>query len=457
LLIIDLLRSNCGIVETDTPDAIAEKVRSGLRGAGLDPEQDGPVLLHLLGIKDVAGSPALSNPEAVKAKTFEVFRRLSISGSKRRPLVLVLEDLHWVDKVSEELLGILAEDVSGAPIFMLAAYRPGYQPPWLDKSYAGQIPLNPLTREDSLRVVRSLVRAERIVERVAKEIVAKADGNPLFLEQLALHAGEAGGLRSVLLVPDTIHDVVMARTDRLPEETKQLLQTAAVIGREVPFRLLRAICGERHSLLSHLRQLSRLDFVYERIEPEGAVYVFRHALTQETVYGSLLGRHRRSCHGAVGHALEKLFASRTDEVAEMLAHHFGRSDEPEKAVDCAILAAEKSQRHRANSEALTYFDDALHRLDSMPDTEPNRPRRIDAVLKQAESNTPLGDTPNISRRSKKFATLSSRPAIRRVAPTGIIGWVSCTAPQGGGPRWRLNIVARRPRLRQRSVWTRSMR
>jgi class 3 adenylate cyclase/tetratricopeptide (TPR) repeat protein len=390
LLVIDLLRGYCGIVETDTPEAIADKVRSYLFEMGLDPGQDGAVLLHLLGIEEVAGSPAPSNPEAVKAKIFEVFRRLSIRSSRRRSLILVLEDLHWVDKASEELLGILAEDVSGAPIFLLAAYRPGYHPPWLDKSYAGQIPLNPLSREDSLRVVRSVVRAERLVDQVTEEIVAKADGNPLFLEQLALHAGEARDLRSLLMVPDTIHDVVMARTDRLPEETKQLLQTAAVIGREVPVRLLRAICGERDSLASHLRELSRLEFVYERIEPEGAVYVFRHALTQETVYGSLLERHRRSCHGAVGHALEKLFDSRTDEVAEMLAHHFGRSDEPEKAVDYAILAAEKSQRHWANSEALTYFNDALHRLDSMPDTEPNRLRRIDAVLKQAEVKYALG-------------------------------------------------------------------
>jgi class 3 adenylate cyclase/tetratricopeptide (TPR) repeat protein len=390
LLVIDLLRSHCGIVETDTPDAIAEKVRSRLREVGLDPDQDGPVLLHLLGIEDVAGSPALSNPEAVKAKIFEVFRRLSIRGSRRRPLVLVLEDLHWVDKASEELLGILAEDVSGAPIFLLAAYRPGYQPPWLDKSYAGQIPLNPLTRDDSLRVVRSVVDAERVVDQVTEEIVTKGDGNPFFLEQLALHAGEAKGLRSVLMVPNTIHDVVMARTDRLPEETKQLLQTAAVIGREVPFRLLRAVCGERDSLVTQLRELSRLEFVYERVETEGIIYVFRHALTQEAVYGSLLERHRRSSHGAVGRVLEKLYDSRTDEVAEMLAHHFSRSDETEKAVDYAILAAEKSQRRWANSEALTYFNDALHRLDAMPDTEPNRLRRIDAVLKQAEVMYALG-------------------------------------------------------------------
>ena len=389
LLVIDLLRGYCGIVETDTPDAIAEEVRSSLFEVGLDPDQDGPVLLHLLGIKDSAGSPAPSTPEAVRAKIFEVFRRLSIGGSRRRPLILVLEDLHWVDKVSEELLGVLAEDVSGAPIFLLAAYRPGYQPPWLDKSYAGQIPLNPLTRDDSFRVVRSVVRAERFVDRVTEEIVAKADGNPFFLEQLALHAGEARGLRSVLMVPNTIHDVVMARIDRLPNETKQTLQTAAVIGREVPFRLLRAVCGEG-DLVSQLRELSRLEFVYERIEPEGTVYVFRHALTRETVYGSLLERHRRNYHGTVGHALEELYRSRTDEVAELLAFHFGRSNEAEKAIDCSILAATKAQRGWANSEALSYFNDALRRLDIMPDTKANQLRRIDAVLKQAEVKYALG-------------------------------------------------------------------
>ena len=334
--------------------------------------------------------PAQLSPETVKAKTFDVVRRLSIQASRRHPLILALENLHWVDKVSEEFLGILAQDVSSARIFLLAAYRPGYQPPWLDKSYAGQIPLNPLTREDSLRVVRSMVRAERLVDQVTEDIVAKADGNPLFLEQLALDVGEASGLRSVLMVPSTIHDVVMARTDRLPEETKLVLQTAAVIGREVPFRLLRAVCGERAPIVSRMRELSRLEFVYERVELQGVVYVFRHALTREAVYGSLLERDRRHRHGVVGHALEELYTGRAEEVAELLALHFGRSDEAEKSADYAILAAEKAQRRWANNEALTYFNDALSGLDQLHDTKPNRQRRIDAVIKQGELKLALG-------------------------------------------------------------------
>ena len=128
----------------------------------MDPDEDGPVLLHLLEIKDVAGSPALSNPEAVKGKAFETLRQLASKGSQRRPLVLVLEDLHWVDKVSEEFLGFLAENVRDVRVLLLATYRPGYRPPWIDKSYAGQTPLQPLSRDDSIQMVRSVLRAEHL-------------------------------------------------------------------------------------------------------------------------------------------------------------------------------------------------------------------------------------------------------------------------------------------------------
>jgi class 3 adenylate cyclase/tetratricopeptide (TPR) repeat protein len=390
LLMLDLLRSNCGILESDAPEAIIEKVRSGLERVGMDPDQDSPVLLHLLGVKDSRAAPALSNPEAVKAKTFEIFRQVSIKLSLERPLVLVLEDLHWIDNISDEFLGFLAENIGETRILMLATYRPGYRPLWIDKSYAGQVPMQPLSRDDSIHVVRSVLRAERLVELATAEIVAKADGNPLFLEQLTLHAGEAKDLRSGLMVPDTIHDVVMARIDRLPSELKLLLQMASVIGREFSLRLLSAVWRGAEPLDNLLRELNRLEFVYERVVGDGVVYVFRHALTQETAYGSLLQRHRRAHHGTVGYALEELYDGRAHEVAELLALHFGRSDEAEKSVDYAILAAEKSQRRWANSEALAYFEDALRRLDAMPDTKPNRLRRIDAVVKQAEVKFALG-------------------------------------------------------------------
>jgi tetratricopeptide (TPR) repeat protein len=389
-LLLDLLRSNCGIVETDAPEAIIDKLCAGLQEVGMDPERDSHVLLHLLGVKEVRDSSVLSNPEAVKAKAFEIFHQLSVKGSRLRPLVLALDDLHWVDKISEEFLGLLGENAPDARILLLATYRPGYRPPWSDKSYAGQAPLQPLSQDDSLQMVRSVLSAERLVELMSEEIVAKADGNPFFLEQLALHAGEARDVRSDLMVPDSIHDVVMARIDRLPEETKRLLQTAAVIGREFSSRLLHAVWEGRAPVETHLRELSRLEFISERIEAGGTTYVFRHWLTQETAYGSLLERRRRTCHSAVGHALEELYSGRSEEVAELLALHFGRSDEAEKAIDYAILAAEKAQRHWANSQALSYFSDALRLLGTAPVTKSNRLRRIDAVMKQGELKLALG-------------------------------------------------------------------
>jgi class 3 adenylate cyclase/tetratricopeptide (TPR) repeat protein len=390
LLALDLLRSNCAIVETDTPEDINGKVRAGLHEVGMNPDEESPFLLHALGIKGTPDPSLVSRPEAVKEKTFEILRRMAVNGSRRRPLVLVLEDLHWIDTLSHEFVGYLAESVPGAGILILATHRPEYRPPWTDKPYAGQIPLQPLSPDDSMHVVRSVLRDDALAGPVTDQIVARADGNPLFLEQLTLHAGEAKSQRSELTVPATIHDVVMARIDRLPEGAKRLLQTAAVIGREFSLRLLRAVWPQHSRLEPLLGELCRLDFFEEWPDDEGTSYVFRHALTQETAYGSLLERQKRAFHAAIGHALETLYASRADEVTEFLALHFGRSDETEKAVDYAIAAAEKSQHRWANTEALGYFEDALRRLDGLPDTAPNRLRRIDAVLKQAEIKFALG-------------------------------------------------------------------
>lgn len=381
LLILDLLRNICGIVEADTSEIAANKLCSSLQEVGMEAEQDAPVLLRLLGIEARGGASALLSPEAVKGKAFAILRQLFVKSSLRYPLVLMLEDMHWIDKLSEEFLVFLAESVGSFRILLLAAYRPGYRPPWIDKC-AGQLLLRPLSRVDSLDVVRA-ARTD-LEKQVTEAIIDKADGNPLFLEQLALHAGEAPDDRSVGMVPNTIHDVVMARLDLLPEETKRLLQSASVIGREFSSHLLRSVWQGVNPIEPQLRELVRLEFIDERSGDVPAAYVFRHALTQETAYSSLLERYRRRLHAAVGNAIERLYGGRVDEAAEQLAYHFSRSDEAEKAVDYTIQSAEKAQRCWANSEALAYFNAAIRRLDGMADTEPNRLRRLDGVLKQAD-------------------------------------------------------------------------
>ncbi len=388
-LALDLLRGHCSVGETDSAEAIAEKVRAGLRDAAMDAGQDSPVLLHLLGLKVPGDAPSLSNPEAIKAKSFEVLQRLCLNGSRRRPLVLALEDLHWIDAISEELLEALAQQVGNTSILLLASYRPEYWKPWARNLGMAEISLRPLSRDDSSHIVKSTLRGAELTDPLTEEIVSRADGNPLFLEQLALHAGETGAHLN-LMVPQTIHGVVMARIDRLPEPEKQLLQTAAVIGREFSLRLLRAVWQGREPLEIQLHELSRLEFLDEWPDDEGTAYVFRHALTQESAYASLLERDRRRRHAAIGKALEQLYRDRTDEVAELLALHFDRSDDAEKAVDYATAAAVKAGRGWANTEAVKYFDAALRRLDAMSNTANNRLRRIDAVLKQAEVKYGLG-------------------------------------------------------------------
>jgi class 3 adenylate cyclase/tetratricopeptide (TPR) repeat protein len=389
LLMLDLLRGFCQIVDNDTPVAIAQKVRVGLRKLGGDPDTDGPLLLDLLGIGNTVQSGGEDNPEAVKAKAFNIFRRIAITASQRELLVLAVEDLQWIDKMSEEFLGFLTETLPGARILLLATYRPGYRPPWIDKSYAAQIPLHPLMQQDSQRVLDAVISQTRLAEILAKTILAKAEGNPFFLEQLALHAGEARGVDPEQSLPATIRDVVMARIDRLPEQTRRLLQIAAVIGREFSLRVLREV-WDAGPLGPLLRHLSQLEFLYEGLATDETTYVFRHALTQDAAYAGLLARDRQRIHYSVGLALEKIYMGRTDEIAELLALHFGNSDHADKAVDYAILAAEKAQQRWANAEALDYFDGALHRLDGMPDTKANRSRRVDAVLKQIEVKLALG-------------------------------------------------------------------
>ena len=390
LLILDLLRSNCGILETDTSDIVAERVCAALREVGMDPDEDGLVLFHLLGIKDVTASPVLSNPEAVKSKAFETFRQLAVKGSQQRPLILVLEDLHWVDRISEEFLGFLAENVRDVRVLLLGTYRPGYRPPWIDKPYAGQTPLQPLSRDHSIQMVRSVLRAEHLIDLVTQDGRQGGWQPAFFLEQLALHAGEARDLRTDLMVPDTIHDVVMARIDRLPDEGERLLQTAAVIGREFSLRLLSVVLMSSGSLEGQLRELCGLEFLYERAETDGTIFRLSpradpgNRLWQPARAASpRVSRRRRACPRRT--PSEPHRRSRRTAGAALRPQQRGGQVDRLRDPGSRKIAAPLGQQRGA-----TYFNDALHRLDLLPDTEANRLRRIDAVIKQVEAKFALG-------------------------------------------------------------------
>jgi class 3 adenylate cyclase/tetratricopeptide (TPR) repeat protein len=388
LPVLDLVRANCRLEQFETPEEVATKVRAAITEVGLDPQTSAPPLLHLLGVQgDGDERLARHSPESIKAATFETLRQLCLRGSRMRPLVLLVEDLHWIDQTSEEFLASLADSLIGSAILLLTTYRPGYSLPWLGKSYSTQVPLRPLSEADGLALILSTDR--QVPDQMAAVIVDRSEGNPLFLEELTL-AASAGTSPGPTAVPATLQGLLTARIDRLPDDSKHLLQLAAIVGREFSVDLLRRVWARPDDLDERLRALVRLELVYERNAAGGVTYVFKHALTRDAAYGSLLERQRRVHHASVGHALEELHAGRTQEVVELLAHHFDHSDDSALAVEYLTRAADRAQRRWANAESLAYWEAARRRLAGMPDEPANQLLRIDAVLKQSEVRFVLG-------------------------------------------------------------------
>ncbi len=415
LPVLDIIRNNCGITEAHTPEAIAEKVRLSFLALGMDPDKWGPYLLHLLGVKDGTDRLAVMSPEAIKAHTLETLRQMSLKGSRQRPIVFAVEDLHWTDKTSEECFASLVENLTGAPILFLLTYRPGYRPPWIEKSYATQMALQPLALQDSLSVVHAILQTESVPDSLRELILTKAEGNPFFLEELACAVGEQGELRPTAAVPNTIEEVLLDRIDRLPEAPKRLLQTASILGREVSLRLLAAIWEGSGGLEPHLRELMRLEFLYEQTGGEEPVYVFKHALTQQVAYESLLGSHRQALHAAAGRALEALYTDRLGEVYDRLAYHYSKTTMADKAVKYLTRSAEKAVRAHAHTEAVRALEEALAHVERLPAPERDR-RRFDLILRQASSLIPLGRFPETLE-----LLLRERDLVERIQDASLIG------------------------------------
>ena len=317
------------------------------------------ILLQLLSVKEGTARIAPFTPEAIRTRTFETLKQMSLKGSQRRPLIVEIEDLHWIDKTSEDYLASLVESLVGASLMLLTTYRPGYRPPWLEKSYATQIALRNLGPHDDVTVVRSVAKHQALPAHLERMVVHKAEGNPFFLEELTRAVTEHGDLQEDMAIPDTIQGVLMARIDRLPEEHKRLLQTASVLGRAFSPRLLEAMWEGTGSLQPLLAALQRLEFLYERTGADEPLFVFKHALTQEVAYESLLTTRRQVLHGAAGHAMERLSQERLAEGSEALAHHFTLGEVWEKAFVYLARAGDKARQAYANQEAIAFYTHAI--------------------------------------------------------------------------------------------------
>jgi class 3 adenylate cyclase/tetratricopeptide (TPR) repeat protein len=385
LPILHMLRNEWGIGEADDAATVAAKVTASLEGAGMEVEESLPYLLLLLGIQEGAERLAELSPQAIQARTFRILRQMILNAGRGNLVVLEIEDLHWVDKTSEDFLAFLVEGLVVSRMLLLVTYRSGYRPPWLEKSYATQITLSRLTAAESQAVIRSVLRRAEPSRALVETVLSKAEGNPFFLEELARSLLE----HPDVLVPDTIQGVVMARIDRLPEEHKRLLQTASVLGREFSLAPLTQVWGEEEGdLASLLADLKRWEFFYEEPTADEPQYLFKHALTQEAVYQTLLKGRRQSLHEAAGRALENLHAGHLEDVYDTLAHHFSKADDAERAVSYLDLFAGQAAGRYAHSEAAQALREAIAQCDRLPAAERDR-RRLGLILRLAESLLPL--------------------------------------------------------------------
>jgi len=395
---IDILKANFDIHESDGDFDIKEKVNRGLKILGAHETSTLPYLLELLAVKDSGIDKILMSPEAKKDRFMEAFKQIVLKGSEIRPLILAYEDLHWVDKSSEELLKYVLESIPGARVLLIITYRPEFVHTWGAKSYHSQVMLNRLSNRESLMTVSHLLGTEEFDKELEEFILEKTEGVPFFIEELIkslkdlkIIAREKNRYRITkdikeVTIPATVQDVIMARVDSLAEGVKNLLHTVSAVGREFSYYLIKRVTNiAEQELLSHLSVLKDSELLYERgIYPQ-STYIFKHALTQEVVYDSLLLKKRKDIHEEIGEAMEALYPDRLEEHHELLAYHYGRSANADKAVQYLDLANQKSIKLHAMEEAKTYFEEAMALLDTLPETEENRQRRISLLVSQGEA------------------------------------------------------------------------
>jgi tetratricopeptide (TPR) repeat protein len=380
--LIDLVRRGFGIEETDGEAAIGAKIESGVAETGEDPAPIAPYLRALLSMDPGDAEVRAMSPLQRRNETFAAVRRLLVRAAERRPQVLVIEDLHWIDSASEQFLATLVDSIPALRVLLVFTYRPGYVNPFGERSYFTRVVPAALSTEESARMAAAVLAADGLPDALRSVIGAKAEGNPFYVEELVKSLEESGAIRRVegrlaltqpltaLAIPGSIQDVIAARIDRLAEAPKRTLQLAAVIGREFTRRLVDRLAEIRERSDDFLRELTALELILERrLYPELA-YMFKHALTQDVAYDSLLVQRRRELHALVGRAIEELYADRLAENYEVLAYHFSKAEDWPRALDYLVKAAEKATQAFGLRQALTHYGEALIAAGRMEDRTP---------------------------------------------------------------------------------------
>ena len=382
LPIIDLLYSYLGTGRDESASLRRQKLAAKIDALGPDLQSDLPYLCSLLEIEEDKEKLAAMDPQLRRTRTHEAVVRLLLSESAKRPLILIVEDLHWLDDESQALLDLLATSIKSERILLLVNFRPEYPLRWGDKSYCKRIRLEPLGYDNATEMLKEMLGTSKDLEPLRQLIIESTGGTPFFMEetvQALLDEGtikrEGGSVKLIkplhaLRIPTTVQAILAARIDRLHNDEKNLLQTLAVLGREFVLSLARAVTGRsEHELDRLIANLQLGEFVYEQPSVSDVEYIFKHALTQEVAYNSMLVERRKKLHESVGRAIELLYpASLEDHVAE-LAHHFSKSGNREKAIEYLRLAGVRSLSRGALAQAVQDLESArrlLHHLSPGP-------------------------------------------------------------------------------------------
>jgi tetratricopeptide (TPR) repeat protein len=414
--VIDLLKRSAHVEDTDDARTIRAKVTGQVLTLDDTLQDTLPAFFALLDVLPDDSPFRQLDPPQRRQRTIEALKRLFLRASREQPLLLVCEDLHWIDSETQALIESLVESLPTARLLLLVTYRPEYRHGWGSKTYYAQIRLDALPPARAEELLYALLGDAPGLEALTRWLITRTEGNPFFLEEsvrtlieTGVLVGTPGAYRLAkplegMQMPATVQAVLAARLDRLPLEEKRLLQTAAVIGHEVPLPLLRAIAELPEDTLHRgLAHVQAAEFLYEtRLFPEHA-YTFKHALTHEVAYGSVLLERRRVLHARIVEALEALAEEGPDDPVptpsrqrvtkqvERLAHHAVRGDVWAKALVYCRQAGDKAMVRSAHREAAAYFEQALSALQHLPEQHDTREQAIDLRLSLRTALRPLGD------------------------------------------------------------------
>ena len=355
-----------------------------------------PLLATLLGLPLPAHVPPARVPPAQqKQQTQSDLIAWMVEEAERQPVLAVWEDLQWIDPSSLEALGLVVEQAPTVPMLTVMTCRPEFAPPWGTRAHLTTMTLGNLGAAQVEAIATAVAGGKTLPAAILAQITAKTDGVPLFVEEMTKALLESGVLRDAgthyeltrpveaLTIPITLHDALMARLDRLAS-AKSLAQLGAVIGRQFAYALVQQLTAlDDATLQRELRQLVDAELLYQRGLPPRTIYQFKHALIQDVAYESLLRQRRRALHGAIGQAIEALEGERAAEQAAILAYHYARSAQQDKAVTYALLAGDQAVRLHARAEATTHYAQALRLAQELPASPEAQRLQIDAILKLA--------------------------------------------------------------------------